>query len=40
MVKARVRRPPLASGSASDNASAAGLNDIDLTCAATTARTA
>ena len=30
MVKARVRRPPLASGSASENASAAGLNDIDL----------
>lgn len=30
MVKARVRRPPLASGSASENASAAGLNGIDL----------
>lgn len=30
MVKARVRRPPLASGPASENAPAAGLNDIDL----------
>ena len=30
MVKARVRRPPLASGPASENAPAAGLSDIDL----------
>ena len=30
MVKARLRRPPLASGPASDNAPAAGINDIDL----------
>jgi RNA polymerase sigma-70 factor (ECF subfamily) len=30
MVKARVRRPPLASGSANENAPAAGVNDIDL----------
>jgi RNA polymerase sigma-70 factor (ECF subfamily) len=30
MVKARVRRPPLASGSASENAAAAGINEIDL----------
>jgi RNA polymerase sigma-70 factor, ECF subfamily len=30
MVKARVRRPPLAPGSASENAPAAGINDIDL----------
>ena len=30
MVKARVRRPPLALGSASENASTAGINDIDL----------
>src|SRR5262249_12151280 len=29
MVKARVRRPPLASGPASDNEPASGLNDID-----------
>jgi RNA polymerase sigma-70 factor (ECF subfamily) len=29
LVKARVRRPPLASGSASEDASATGLNDID-----------
>jgi RNA polymerase sigma-70 factor (ECF subfamily) len=29
MVKARVRRPPVASGSADDDAPAAGLNDID-----------
>jgi RNA polymerase sigma-70 factor (ECF subfamily) len=30
MVKARVRRPPLASGSADEDAPAAGINDIDL----------
>ena len=30
MVKARVRRPPLASGSANENAPAAGVNEIDL----------
>jgi RNA polymerase sigma-70 factor (ECF subfamily) len=30
MVKARVRRPPPTSGSASDNAPAAGISDIDL----------
>lgn len=30
MVKARVRRPPLAPGSAQQNVSAAGINDIDL----------
>jgi RNA polymerase sigma-70 factor, ECF subfamily len=30
MVKARVRRPPLAPGSAEQNVSAAGINDIDL----------
>jgi RNA polymerase sigma-70 factor (ECF subfamily) len=30
MVKARVRRPPLASGPAHENAPAAGLGDIDL----------
>ena len=30
MVKARVRRPPLASGPAPENAPAAGLGDIDL----------
>jgi len=30
MVKARLRRPPLASGPASENAPAAGINDIDL----------
>jgi RNA polymerase sigma-70 factor, ECF subfamily len=30
MVKARVRRPPLASGSADENQSADGINDIDL----------
>ena len=30
MVKARIRRPPLASGPASDNAPAAGISDIDL----------
>jgi RNA polymerase sigma-70 factor (ECF subfamily) len=30
MVKARVRRPPLASGPAHENAPAAGLNDIEL----------
>jgi len=30
MVKARVRRPPLASGSADEDASPAGINDIDL----------
>ncbi len=30
MVKGRVRRPPLASGSASENVPAAGINDIDL----------
>ena len=30
MVKARVRRPPLASGPASDNAPAAGIDDIEL----------
>ena len=30
MVKARVRRPPLAAGSADENAPAAGLSDIDL----------
>jgi RNA polymerase sigma-70 factor (ECF subfamily) len=30
MVKARVRRPPLAPGSADENAPAAGINDIDL----------
>ena len=30
MVKARLRRPPLASGPASDNAPAAGISDIDL----------
>ena len=30
MVKARVRRPPLASGSANENTPAADLNDIDL----------
>jgi len=30
MVKARVRRPPLASGPADDNAPPAGLSDIDL----------
>jgi RNA polymerase sigma-70 factor, ECF subfamily len=30
MVKARVRRPPLASGSASEDAAAAGIDDIDL----------
>ena len=30
MVKARVRRPPVASGSASENAPAAGISDIDL----------
>jgi RNA polymerase sigma-70 factor (ECF subfamily) len=30
MVKARIRRPPLASGSANENASASGINDIDL----------
>ena len=30
MVKARVRRPPLASGSAGEDPPAAGLNDIDL----------
>lgn len=29
MVKTRVRRPPVASGPASENAPAAGLNDID-----------
>jgi RNA polymerase sigma-70 factor (ECF subfamily) len=29
MVKARVRRPPLASGSADENAAEAGLSDID-----------
>jgi RNA polymerase sigma-70 factor (ECF subfamily) len=30
MVKARVRRPPLVSGSANENTPAAGINDIDL----------
>jgi RNA polymerase sigma-70 factor, ECF subfamily len=30
MVKARVRRPPLAPGSANENAPAAGISDIDL----------
>jgi len=30
MVKARMRRPPLASGSADEDASPAGINDIDL----------
>jgi RNA polymerase sigma-70 factor (ECF subfamily) len=30
MVKARVRRPPLASGSAQENAAASGISDIDL----------
>jgi len=30
MVKARLRRPPLASGPASEDAPAAGINDIDL----------
>ena len=30
MVKARLRRPPLASGPASENAPAAGISDIDL----------
>jgi RNA polymerase sigma-70 factor, ECF subfamily len=30
MVKARVRRPPLAPGSADENAPAAGISDIDL----------
>jgi RNA polymerase sigma-70 factor (ECF subfamily) len=30
MVKARVRRPPLTSGSANENVPAAGINDIDL----------
>ena len=30
MVKARLRRPPLASGPAGDNASATGIDDIDL----------
>jgi RNA polymerase sigma-70 factor (ECF subfamily) len=30
MVKARVRRPPLTSGSANENVLAAGMNDIDL----------
>ena len=30
MVKARVRRPPLAAGSADENASATGIDDIDL----------
>ena len=30
MVRARVRRPPLASGSADENAPAAGISDIDL----------
>ena len=30
MVKARVRRPPLASGSADENAPTAGISDIDL----------
>ena len=30
MVKARLRRPPLASGPASENAPAIGINDIDL----------
>jgi RNA polymerase sigma-70 factor (ECF subfamily) len=29
-VKARVRRPPLASGSADEDAAAAGINEIDL----------
>ena len=30
MVKARIRRPPLASGQATENEAAAGINDIDL----------